>query len=175
MLFLAFYLNISTGDIMKNKVNLTSVEIYNKEFPTVAQGYDPDEVDRVLDAVIEDYQYFENLNSDAGKNQEKITELKLNNDELLEQNESLVRQVRKITDQKIAAENRVAEVLRQNEEALSSNADKLQAVTSENEALKDRISELEEKLSEQITPQSINQLEVLKRIARIEQKVFGKD
>ena len=173
--FSRLYLKIATGDKMEKKVNLTSVQIFEKIFPNAQQGYDSDEVDLMLDAIIEDYQYFEGLSGEMAKLQEKITDVTLNNNELLEQNENYSRQVRQANEQKAAAENRVVEVVRQNEDAHNSDVARVEAMNLEVATLKERIAELEEKLAEQVTPQAYNQLEVLKRIARIEQKVFGKD
>jgi hypothetical protein len=65
--------------------------------------------------------------------------------------------------------------LRQSEEIHNADIAKIEGMTLEAATLKERIKELEAKIAEQSTPQTYNQLEVLKRIARIEQKVFGKD
>ena len=160
---------------MENKVNLTARGIYDKRFTVVSQGYDAEEVDSVLDLVIEDYQFFETANTDVVQLQEKVAYLTQRNEELIAQNDNITRQNKLTTEQKIVAENRVAEVLRQSEEMRETDVAKIEGMNAEIATAKERIKELEEKLAEQITPQNFNQLEVLKRIARIEQKVFGKD
>ena len=160
---------------MEEKVNLTSLAIYEKQFSVVPQGYSIDEVNQVLDLIIEDYQQFEGLLGESKKSKDEVGELKKRNKELAEQSEAVNRQIKQVSDQKATAESRVAEVLRQSEEIHNADIAKIENLTLETGSLKERIKELETKLAEQTTPQTYNQLEVLKRIARIEQKVFGKD
>ena len=164
---------------MSDKVNLTAVKIFEQQFSVVPQGYDADDVDQLLDLVIEDYQLFEsqqdNIKAEAKKTKEDINDLNKRNKELTDQSEAVSRQNKLLSDQKTTAENRVTEVLRQSEEIHNADLAKIEGLNLEITSLKERIKELETKLAEQTTPQTYNQLEVLKRIARIEQKVFGKD
>jgi len=44
---------------MDKKTNFTSEELLNKKFSTAPRGYDPLEVDEVLDQIIDDYRQFE--------------------------------------------------------------------------------------------------------------------
>ena len=44
---------------MDKKMNFTSEELLNKKFSDAPRGYDPLEVDKVLDQIIEDYEKFE--------------------------------------------------------------------------------------------------------------------
>ena len=46
---------------MDKKTNFTSKELLDKRFSNAPRGYDPLEVDTVLDKIIEDYETFENL------------------------------------------------------------------------------------------------------------------
>ena len=160
---------------MGNKPNLTSIQVFEKQFSIVPQGYSTEDVNAFLDLVIEDYQYFEALPEDAAELPERIAEISQRNLELSEQAENINRQNKLINEQKFAAESRVTEVLRQSEEIHNADIAKIEGMTLEVATLKERIKELEAKIAEQSTPQTYNQLEVLKRIARIEQKVFGKD
>ncbi|MFV0254834.1 MAG: DivIVA domain-containing protein [Erysipelotrichaceae bacterium] len=70
---------------MENKVNLTAVEIYNKDFTEVDKGYNTEEVNAILDLIIEDYQFFENFKN-------KLNELQILNIDLTEKNENLNRE-----------------------------------------------------------------------------------
>ena len=40
------------------KLQLTAQDIFNKEFKKAFRGYDPDDVDRFLDIIIQDYEVF---------------------------------------------------------------------------------------------------------------------
>jgi len=40
------------------KLQLTAQDIFNKEFKKAFRGYDPDDVDRFLDIIIQDYEAF---------------------------------------------------------------------------------------------------------------------
>jgi len=160
---------------MGKKPNLTSIQVFEQRFSMVPQGYSTEDVNTFLDLVIEDYQQFEALPEDAAELPDKISELTQRNIELSEQAENINRQNKLISEQKFAAESRVTEVLRQSEDIHNADIAKIEGMTLEVATLKERIKELEEKIAEQSTPQTYNQLEVLKRIARIEQKVFGKD
>jgi len=160
---------------MGDKPNFTSVQVFEQQFSIVPQGYSTEDVNAFLDLVIEDYQFLEALPENVADLPNKIAELTQKNSELNEQAENINRQNKLINEQKFAAESRVTEVLRQSEEIHNSDIAKIEGMTLEVATLKERIKELEAKLTEQSTPQTYNQLEVLKRIARIEQKVFGKD
>ena len=160
---------------MGNKPNLTSIQVFEQQFSIVPQGYSTEDVNAFLDLVIEDYQYLETLPEDATELADRITEVSQRNLELSEQAENMNRQNKLINEQKLAAESRVTEVLRQSEDIHNADIAKIEGMTLEIATLKERIKELEAKIAEQATPQTYNQLEVLKRIARIEQKVFGKD
>ena len=61
--------------IMENNlINLTPEEIYNKEFRFDTKGYNPKEVDRFLDSIIEDYQTFNKTIVDLKKEREEQIE-----------------------------------------------------------------------------------------------------
>ncbi|GAF66651.1 cell division protein GpsB [Bacillus sp. TS-2] len=45
-------------DLNKNEVRFTADEILNKEFKSSMRGYNQDEVDKFLDAIIQDYEAF---------------------------------------------------------------------------------------------------------------------
>ena len=65
----------------QQSIRFTAKEILEKDFKTSMRGYNPDEVDKFLDAVIQDYELF----------QRKV--------ELLEQeNEALKREVKKVSE-----------------------------------------------------------------------------
>lgn len=48
---------------MEKKTNFSSKELLNKEFSVAVKGYNPLEVDQVLDKIIEDYEKFEKSKS----------------------------------------------------------------------------------------------------------------
>ncbi len=49
------------GDIMAVKLNLDPQTIVDKEFDIDFKGYNPDQVDHLLDQVIEDYQTYQDM------------------------------------------------------------------------------------------------------------------
>lgn len=61
---------------MAAKLNLNPQAICDKEFNTEIKGYNPEEVDKMLDLVIQDYQTYQEMNA---KLQKKIEELERNN------------------------------------------------------------------------------------------------
>lgn len=66
------------------KTELTAEDIYNKEFNISLEGYNPEEVDNVLDLVISDYQTMQN------RIQELEIKLSLVENELAETKEELL-------------------------------------------------------------------------------------
>ena len=74
---------------MDRKTNFTSNELLNKKFPKMKNGYDPMEVDSVLDQIIQDYELFETnpnpVSSDTQKLLKEIEDLKRANEELKEE------------------------------------------------------------------------------------------
>ena len=64
---------------MANRLNLSPQSIVDKEFDIDFKGYNPDQVDQLLDQVIQDYQLYEKA----------ITNLKKKNNELEGVNASL--------------------------------------------------------------------------------------
>lgn len=52
---------------MAEKINLSSKKILDKKFSPNFKGYDPDEVDRWLDLIIEDYRHFETIESEVSR------------------------------------------------------------------------------------------------------------
>lgn len=69
---------------MDKKTNFTSKELLEKRFPNTPRGYDPLEVDKVLDKIIEDYEMFENLplGTDSEKTLKELEALRKANQEL---------------------------------------------------------------------------------------------
>ena len=63
---------------MDKKINFTSKELLNKRFSNTPRGYDPLEVDKVLDKIIEDYETYENIPSgiDTEKVAKELEELR---------------------------------------------------------------------------------------------------
>ena len=61
--------------VNNNIANLTPEEIYNKEFRYDTKGYNPKEVDRFLDLIIEDYQNFNKTIVDLQKEREEQIEV----------------------------------------------------------------------------------------------------
>ena len=57
---------------MEKTTNFTSEELLNKQFSKASKGYDPFEVDKVLDQIIEDYEKFENMAAPTGTINEKL-------------------------------------------------------------------------------------------------------
>lgn len=71
---------------MKKELHFDSKSILKTKFSQKEQGYDPYEVDLLLDEVMKDYQYFESLNAvDVNKLESEITSLKLENAKLIEE------------------------------------------------------------------------------------------
>lgn len=65
------------------KINLTPKEIVNKHFDPKMRGYDPTDVDRFLDKVIQDYETFTKENQ----------RLQMENDRLVSKVDELTKQV----------------------------------------------------------------------------------
>ena len=71
---------------MAKKLNLDSRTLLNKKFKTTDQGYDPLEVDVMLDKIIEDYRLIESNSSvDVPQLLDKLAELKKENAKLTEE------------------------------------------------------------------------------------------
>ena len=71
---------------MDKSVNFTSEELLNKQFSKASKGYDPFEVDKVLDMIIEDYEKYEALSNPNSIVSEKFLK---EVDALKKENESL--------------------------------------------------------------------------------------
>ena len=67
-----------------DSITLSSAEIFEKEFKIDARGYRLQEVDKFLDVVIHDYNEYNSI----------IKELAIKNNELLEENDNLKKEVR---------------------------------------------------------------------------------
>lgn len=67
---------------MNPHIQLTTKEILEKNFKSRIKGYNPDEVDKFLDIIIQDYENF----------QQHI-------DKLEQENQSLKREIKKLSDQ----------------------------------------------------------------------------
>ncbi len=63
------------------EIRFTANEILNKDFKTSMRGYNPDEVDKFLDAVIQDYEAF---NKNMERLEKENQQLKLENKKLAE-------------------------------------------------------------------------------------------
>lgn len=61
---------------MADKLNLDPITIVNKKFGIDFKGYDPNEVDRMLDKVIEDYQTYQETVDSLNK---KVSDLEKTN------------------------------------------------------------------------------------------------
>lgn len=71
---------------MNKELNFSSKLLYKTKFKSSEYGYDPEEVDMVLDKIIEDYREFENESSiDVKALINEIGELKKENTRLLEE------------------------------------------------------------------------------------------
>ena len=68
------------------KLLLTSKDILNKEFTKNVKGYDPLEVDTFLDNVLKDYKVIDNVIVNLN---DKVSELKKQNQELINEIESM--------------------------------------------------------------------------------------
>ncbi len=69
---------------MDKKLNFSAQELLDYKFGNVPQGYDPDEVDRILDKIIEDYEKMENVSPsvDLEKISAELEQLRRTNREL---------------------------------------------------------------------------------------------
>ena len=74
------------------KLLLTSKDILNKQFKKNVKGYDPLEVDMFLDQVLKDYKVIDNVVVNLN---DKIVELKKQNQELEKEVDSLKTQIAK--------------------------------------------------------------------------------
>ena len=70
----------------RDRINLTSQDILEKEFKIDARGYRLQEVDQYLDIIIKDYEEMTSI----------ISELEADKKELLEENMNLKKEVRKL-------------------------------------------------------------------------------
>lgn len=70
----------------QEKVILTKKDILEKEFKIDTRGFRPQEVDKFLDIIIQDYDSFNNV----------ISDLKMENKELLEDNLRLKQEIRSL-------------------------------------------------------------------------------
>lgn len=70
----------------KDRIELTSQDILEKDFKIDTRGYRPQEVDRFLDVIIKDYDEMTSI----------IRELETDKKELLEENMSLKKEVRNL-------------------------------------------------------------------------------
>lgn len=70
---------------MAKELNFTSDKLLDIKFPARDKGYDPYQVDMVLDQIIEDYRLNESQNKDVQKLKDEIIELKKVNASLNEQ------------------------------------------------------------------------------------------
>jgi DivIVA domain-containing protein len=71
-----------------DKIILTPQDILDKEFKVDARGYRPQEVDKFLDMIIKDYTEFMNANKKLAKD----------NDELMNENNRLRAELRRLHD-----------------------------------------------------------------------------
>lgn len=70
----------------RNRISLSSQDIFEKEFKIDAKGYRMQEVDKYLDIIIKDYSEYNNI----------VRELAVNNKQLSDENEELKQEVRKL-------------------------------------------------------------------------------
>ena len=71
---------------MNKDLNFSSERLLNKKFKTADRGYNPEEVDTVLDQIILDYRRMEaNSNVDVKALQNELIELKKENSKLLDE------------------------------------------------------------------------------------------
>lgn len=75
---------------MDKKTNFTSAELLEKRFSRLKNGYDPLEVDSVLDQIIDDYEKFESTSSTVGVDASKLA---AENEKLKKEIESLKEQL----------------------------------------------------------------------------------
>ena len=77
---------------MEKKTNYTKEELLNKEFSVAVKGYNPLEVDQVLDKIIEDYEKFEKNKSNSSVDvDDLLSQIKV----LKEENETLKEELEK--------------------------------------------------------------------------------
>lgn len=77
---------------MEKKTNYTKEELLNKEFSVAVKGYNPLEVDQVLDKIIEDYEKFEKNKSNSSVDvDELLNQIKV----LKEENEAIKEELEK--------------------------------------------------------------------------------
>ena len=77
---------------MEKKTNYTKEELLNKEFSVAVKGYNPLEVDQVLDKIIEDYEKFEKNKSNSSVDvEELLSQIKV----LKEENETIKEELEK--------------------------------------------------------------------------------
>lgn len=77
---------------MEKKTNYTKEELLNKEFSVAVKGYNPLEVDQVLDKIIEDYERFEKNKSNSSVDvDELLNQIKV----LKEENETIKEELEK--------------------------------------------------------------------------------
>ncbi len=128
------------------------------------------EENNILTSTIKD------LKDKAEKMNSTNLELNLKTESLVKDNESLAVQNKILSQQKFEIEKNSEDAIRKSEAIHENDIVKIESLTVEIASQKARIAELEDKLiQEQTGVQSYNQLEILKRISRIEQKVFKKD
>ena len=77
---------------MEKKTNYTKEELLKKEFSVAVKGYNPLEVDQVLDKIIEDYEKFEKNKSNSSVDvEELLSQIKV----LKEENETIKEELEK--------------------------------------------------------------------------------
>lgn len=77
---------------MEKKTNYTKEELLNKEFSVAVKGYNPLEVDQVLDKIIEDYERFEKNKSNSSVDvDDLLNQIKV----LKEENEAIKEELEK--------------------------------------------------------------------------------
>ena len=95
----------------KDRINLTSNDILEKDFKIDTRGYRPQEVDKYLDIIISDYEEFDSI----------IKGLEKEKRELMEDNLALKQEVRSLKTK--------LEVLAETEGSSSTNADVLRRIS----------------------------------------------
>lgn len=56
----------------ENKIRLTAKEILEKDFKTSFRGYNKDEIDKYLDFIIKDYEYFQKENGQLKQENQRL-------------------------------------------------------------------------------------------------------
>lgn len=77
---------------MNKELNFSSNSLYKKKFKSAGNGYDPDEVDEVLDQIIDDYRKIESSSS------VDVKALINENEELKKVNGSLLQELTKLKE-----------------------------------------------------------------------------